>query len=467
MGQEGKEQKESRREIRRRKKKRAQIIAYSVAIVLIILLGIGIFRGADQLMNYVCERKTKPEEQQSTEAQSEGEISEPSAEEPEEAKTDALDALVDSTIAAMSLEDKVAGLFMVTPEALTEVGTVVKAGDGTKKALEAYPVGGLIYFGQNIVDEKQLKEMISNTVMYSKYPLFMGIDEEGGKVARLGNSDIEVEKVDEAATIGASGDTSEAYGAMASIAGYLTKFGFNVDFAPVADVLTNSDNEVIGTRAYSSDSGVVAEMAQAAIKGLQENHVSACMKHFPGLGDVVQDPHKELTTTDKSLAEMRETEFIPYITGIEAGTDMIMISNMSAPQVIGDNTPCCMSSLIVTDVLRTELGYNGIVITDAMNMGAIKDYYKDGEAAVQAVQAGVDIILMPNDFKAAYQGVLDAVNDGTISEDRINESLHRIYRVKFKDSVDELEANTPEKGTDESSGTEESSAEESTVNSKP
>lgn len=462
MVQKDKEQKESRREIRRRRKKRAQIIAYSIAIVLIILLGIGIFLGADQLMNYVYEKKEKLEEQQSTEVQTEAEISEPSEEEPEETETDALDALVDSTIAAMSLEDKVAGLFMVTPEALTGVGTVVKAGDGTKKALEEYPVGGLIYFGQNIVDAEQLKEMISNTVMYSKYPLFMGIDEEGGKVARLGKSDIEVEKVDEAATIGATGDTSKAYGAMAAIAGYLTEYGFNVDFAPVADVLTNPDNKVIGTRAYSSEPEVVAEMAQAAVEGLQENHVSACMKHFPGLGDVAQDPHEELTTTDKSLAQMRETEFIPYITGIEAGTDMIMISNMSAPQVIGDNTPCCMSSLIVTDVLRTELGYNGIVITDAMNMGAITDSYTDAEAAVQTIQAGVDIILMPNDFKAAYQGVLDAVNDGTISEDRINESLHRIYRVKYKDSVDELEANTPEEATDESSTSEESGTEEST-----
>lgn len=459
MAQEDKEQKESRREIRRRRKKRAQIIVYSIVLVLIILLGIGIFLGANQLMTYLCEKKAKPEEQQSTEEPTEAEISEPTEGESEEPETDALDALVDSTISAMSLEDKVAGLFMVTPEAITGVGTAVQAGEGTKKALEEYPVGGLIYFGENIVDADQLKEMTANTIMYSKYPLFMGIDEEGGKVARLGNSDIEVEKVDEAATIGASGDTAKTYDAMTSIAGYLSEYGFNVDFAPVADVLTNPDNEVIGTRAYSSDPEVVASMSQSAIEGLQENHVSACMKHFPGLGDVTQDPHEELTTIDKSLAQLRETELIPYITGIEAGTDMIMVSNASAPQVIGDNTPCCMSSLIVTDVLRTELGYDGIVITDAMNMGAITDSYTDAEAAVQSIQAGVDIILMPNDFKAAYQGVLEAVNNGTLSEDRINESLHRIYRVKYKDSVDELEANTPEEATEAGSGAEESETE--------
>lgn len=458
MGQDDREQRDARRQMRRRRKKKAQMIAYSIAGVILVLLGTGIFHGANRFMDYVCIKKEQQEEQPLNETATETQISEPTKEEVEEEEVDALDALADTSIAAMTLEDKVAGLFMVTPEALTGVKTVVQAGDGTKKALEEYPVGGLIYFGQNIVSEKQLKEMTSNTILYSKYPLFLGIDEEGGKVARLGNSAIAVEKVKEAADIGASGDTSQSHDAMATIAGYLTEFGFNVDFAPVADVLTNPENEVIGKRSYSSDPSVVASMARAAIEGLQENKVSACMKHFPGLGDVAKDPHKELTSTDKTLAQMRETELIPYITGIEAGTDMIMISNMSAPQVIGDNTPCCMSSLMVTDVLRKELGYQGIVITDAMNMGAITDAYSDEEAAVKAILAGVDIILMPNDFKAAYQGVLDAIKSGTITEERINESLHRIYRVKYKESAtggygvldteEDIESSTEESMTD-------------------
>lgn len=431
------EQELSRREIRRRRKKRAQIIAYLILVLLALLAGIGIFFGAKQLLKISNDKKQEELESQQAEeeTQTEAQISEPTTEESTEEAADELDVLVDSNIETMSLEDKVAGLFMITPEALTGVGKVIQAGDGTKTALETYPVGGLIYFDQNMKDAEQLKTMLSNTILYSKYPLFLGIDEEGGKVARLGNSELGVEKVDEAATIGATGDATKAYDSMTTIADYLSEYGFNLDFAPVADVLTNPDNEVIGTRAYSSDPEVVATMVQSAIEGLQEHKVSACMKHFPGLGDVVQDPHKESATTDKSLAEMRETELIPYITGIEAGTDMIMISNMLAPQVIGDNTPCCMSPLLVTDVLRTELGYNGIVITDAMNMGAITNSYSSEEAAVQAIQAGVDIILMPEDFKAAYQGVLDAVKGGTITEERINESLHRIYRVKYKDTT--------------------------------
>lgn len=427
------EQEFERREARRRRRKKAQILSYLVLLLAILLVGTGVFFGVKQLSKIIKEKTGQKEaEQQTEEMPADAEISEPATEDAEE--VDELDALVESNIAGMSLEDKVAGLFMVTPEALTDVGKVIQAGDGTKAALEQYPVGGLIYFNQNIVDGDQLKEMLSNTIMYSKYPLFLGIDEEGGTVARLGNSKLGVEKVDEAAKIGESGDSAKAYEASATIANYLTEYGFNLNFAPVADVLTNPDNTVIGTRAYSADPEVVATMIQSAIGGFQENGVSACMKHFPGLGDVTTDPHEEVTTTDKSLAEMRETDLIPYITGIETGTDMIMVSNMSAPQVVGDNTPVCMSDLMVSNVLRTELGYNGIVITDAMNMGAVTQAYSSTEAAVQAIQAGVDIILMPENFKEAYQGVLDAVKEGTITEERINESLHRIYRVKYRES---------------------------------
>lgn len=449
-----------RREARRRRRKKAQLLSYLVLFLALLLLGVGVFLGIRQLSRVLKENAEKKEaEQQTEEMATDAQISEPTTDEVEE-EVDELDVLVESNIAAMSLEDKVAGLFMITPESLTDVGKVIQAGDGTKTALEKYPVGGLIYFDQNIVDSKQLKEMLSNTIMYSKYPLFLGIDEEGGKVARLGNSELGVEKVDEAAAIGASGDASKAYESTATIAKYLTEYGFNVDFAPVADVLTNPDNTVIGTRAYGSDPEVVATMVQSAIQGLQENGVSACMKHFPGLGDVATDPHEGTTATDRSLADMRETDLIPYITGIETGTDMIMISNMSAPQVVGDNTPVCMSSLIISDVLRAELGYNGIVITDAMDMGAVTESYTSAEAAVQAIQAGVDIILMPENFKEAYQGVLDAVSAGTITEERINESLHRIYRVKYRESqnLDETDTEVAEESTSEPA-TEEMTAE--------
>ncbi|MEG1848328.1 MAG: glycoside hydrolase family 3 protein [Lachnospiraceae bacterium] len=424
-----------RRAARRQRRVRNQIMAYSVSVILLLLLVAGIGFGGKVLVDK-AEAK-KQEEQAKIEATQEAEtvevVSEP-ASETTEPVTDELDNLVDTNIATMSLEDKVAGLFIVTPEAITKVGKAVQAGDGTKKALEENPVGGLIYFSQNIASKTQLKEMISNTILYSKYPLFIGVDEEGGEVSRLGNSSIGVDKVEAAADIGASGDAQKAYQAATTIATYLTEYGFNLDFAPDADVLTNPDNKVIGTRSYSADASVASSMVQSAVNGLQEQKISACIKYFPGIGDVAEDTHKVAAATHKSLEEMRTMEFLPFIAGIEAGTHMIMVGHISAPEVIGDETPCSLSSLMVTDVLRNELGYRGIVITDAMDMGAITEHYTDAEAAVKALQAGVDMILMPKDYAAAYQGVLEAVKDGTLTEERINESLHRIYRIKYADT---------------------------------
>ena len=171
MGQDDREQRDARRQMRRRRKKKAQMIAYSIAGVILVLLGTGIFHGANRFMDYVCIKKEQQEEQPLNETATETQISEPTKEEVEEEEVDALDALADTSIAAMTLEDKVAGLFMVTPEALTGVKTVVQAGDGTKKALEEYPVGGFIYFGQNIVSEKQLKEMMKREAKWPDWEI--------------------------------------------------------------------------------------------------------------------------------------------------------------------------------------------------------------------------------------------------------------------------------------------------------
>ncbi len=213
-------------------------------------------------------------------------------------------------------------------------------------------------------------------------------------------------------------------------------YGFNVDFAPVADVLTNVDNTVIGNRAFSSDAGVAAQMVSRAVTGLQETGVSACLKHFPGHGDTAGDSHTGAAQTDRTKEEMEAEEFLPFQSGIEAGVDMIMVGHITAPNLTdGDSLPASISEKIITGVLRNELGYHGIIITDAMNMGAITEYYKSDVAAIMALKAGADMVLMPENFEEAYQGVLDAVVDGTVSEERINDSLRRIYRVKLKSRV--------------------------------
>ena len=348
------------------------------------------------------------------------------------AETEAVDRGIQAQIENMSLEEKVAQLFMVRPEDLTGVSVAVQAGDTTREALEQYPVSGMVYFSQNIESEDQLRTMIENTKSYSKYPLWIGVDEEGGSlVARVAGSGImDVPTYPDMIEIGNSGDLQAAYEVGSGIGSYLSDLGFNLDFAPVADVLTNPDNPAIGVRSFGPDAQLDAQMVAQVVQGLQETGVSACVKHFPGHGDTDSDSHEGQTVSNRTLEELRAEEFLPFQAGIDAGVDFVMVGHISLPEVTGDMTPSSLSEQVVTGLLREELGYDGIVVTDSMQMQAITQFYSPSEAAVQAIQAGVDLILLPQDFQSAYEGVLAAVNDGTLSEERIDASLERIWKVK-------------------------------------
>ncbi len=368
----------------------------------------------------------KHSEDEAEEAELETDDSEPTEEEKREEQ-------IDELLGSMSLEDKVSQLFFVNPEALTGVGTAVQASETTKAAMESYPVGGIILFASNIESEEQLRTMTSNLHSYSKYPLFLGVDEEGGRVARIANSGmIDVPAFSNMQEIGNTQDSENAYQVGVTIGGYLKDLGFNVDFAPVADVASNPENQVIGERSFGNDANLVSQMVAREVQGLQAQGVSASLKHFPGHGDTFEDSHAEMAVSNKTIDELRSMEFIPFQTGIDAGADMVMAGHIAVPAVTGDNTPASLSEQIITGCLREELGYQGIIITDAMNMGAVINDYASGEAAVRAIQAGCDIILMPQDFFEARQAVLDAVNNSVISEERIDESLRRIFRVKLQ-----------------------------------
>lgn len=431
-----------RREFRRKRRVRNQVIAYISAVIMLAVIlagaGLGIHKGitawndkkeAQELQAQIEEMSANQEDQVVVEAPVETE--EPVVEE----EKSQLDEIVDACIAEMPLEDKVAGLFIITPEALTGTDVAIKAGDTTKEKLSQYAVGGLIYAKQNIKSADQLKEMISGTQGFSKYPLFIGIDEEGGSVSRIAESGL-ADNVGTMGDIGTSGDPSKAKEAGSAIAAYLSEYGFNLDFAPVADVILEG-NSIIGDRSFGSNAGDDAAMVSACVEGLQEGDVSACLKHFPGLGSTTEDTHEGMATSEKTKEDFETTDFLSFQGGIDAGADFVMVSHLSVPNITGDNTPSSLSDKMITDILRGELGFNGIVITDAMDMKAVTDYYTSDEAAVKALQAGADMILMPEDFEAAYQGVLDAVNNGTLSEERINESLQRIYRVKYSDKVED------------------------------
>ena len=212
----------------------------------------------------------------------------------------------------------------------------------------------------------------------------------------------------------------------------MEELNFNVDFAPVADIFSNPENTVIGDRAFGSDAELVAEMVPMAVKGLQSEGVLATLKHFPGHGDTAEDSHSGYARSYKSLDELENCEFLPFRTGIEANTSFVMMGHISLPNVLDDQTPVSLSHEIVTDILRKKLQFSGIIITDALNMGAIAQNYSSGEAAVMAVEAGVDMLLMPADFQTAYEGLINAVYEGRVSEERIDESVLRILQVKRK-----------------------------------
>ena len=340
--------------------------------------------------------------------------------------------LADQILAGMTLHEKLCQLFCITPEQLTGVGTAIQAGETTRQALEEYPVGGLVYFAQNIDTPEQVPTMLQNTQSYAKIPLFLGVDEEGGTVSRVAsNPNMGLENIPAMGQIGATEDTEQAYLVGDTIGNYLHNLGFNLDFAPVADVNSNPNNPVIGQRAFSDDALVASQMVAAAVKGFTDSGILCCLKHFPGHGDTATDSHLGYAQTDKTLQEMEQLEFLPFVSGIDAGAPMVMVGHITAPNVTDDGLPASLSAELITGILRQQLGFTGVVTTDALNMGAITQSYSPGEAAVAAISAGVDLLLMPEDFQEALNGLTFAVEDGTISESRIDESVLRILRAKI------------------------------------
>lgn len=353
-----------------------------------------------------------------------------SSDTPAEAEPTKWEIQAQEKLETMTLEEKVYQLFMVTPEALTGVDTATVAGSATQAALAEKPVGGIVYFAKNLQEREQAMKLLSGTQSYASIPLLLGVDEEGGTVSRVGsNSAMGVRHLPDAADYD---DPQAVYDDGKYLGGALLELGFNLDFAPVADVVTNPNNTEIGRRSYSSDPTVAAQMVGSMVSGLKESGILCTLKHFPGHGSTETDTHDGRAVTERTLEEMREAEFLPFQAGIDAGAPMVMVGHLSAPAISGNQTPSDLSRAVVTDVLRQELGFQGVIVTDAQNMGAITDYYSSDEAAVQAISAGVDLVLMPADLSEAADGVLQAVEDGTLTEARIDESVTRILAMKYE-----------------------------------
>lgn len=347
-----------------------------------------------------------------------------------------LDERAAEKAAALTLEQKVAQLFVVTPEAITGVGTATQAGEATKEALAAYPVGGLVYFKKNLLSADQTREMIANSQTYAQdacgLPLLVGVDEEGGTVSRIGgNPGFAIPNVGNMADVGATNDPTQAQAVAQTIGGYLCDLGFNLNFAPDSDICGNPATDVMALRSFGTDPALVSDMVSAQVKGFANAGVLCCAKHFPGIGGMTGDSHEGAIVTQNTLDELRIGELAPFEAAIEADVPMVMVGHLTAPNAFGNDVPTSLNPAAVTDLLRGELGFQGLVITDSLSMGAVGDFCTPDQAGVMALLAGADLVLMPEDFASAYRGVLDAVCAGTLSEDRIDQSVMRIVKAKL------------------------------------
>jgi beta-N-acetylhexosaminidase len=340
----------------------------------------------------------------------------------------------------MTLEEKVGQLFVVNLEQLDaskgdyyEHQKITKA---MKESLSKYPVGGVILFSRNIHKRKQTKELIRKLQKNSKTSLFVSVDEEGGDVARVGNNpDMKTTSFPTMEEIGSTQDGDYVYEMASTIGEQIGELGFNVDFAPVADVKTSELNQEIGSRSFGDDPEKVAKFVSAYVKGLESKDICATLKHFPGQGSASGDTHQGSVDIDSSIASLRKTDFVPFESGIEAGADFIMVSHISVSKVTETSEPASMSKLVMTTILREELDYKGLIITDAFDMASITKYYSAGEAATGAFEAGADIILMPQDLPEAYNAILDKVKSGDISEKRLNDTVQRILQLKYQKGI--------------------------------
>ncbi len=346
------------------------------------------------------------------------------------AESDEIQAL----LAEMSLHEKVCQLFFVSPEQFIKEKRVSKSSGAVQLGLERFPVGGVILFGQNIATGKAVTALNADLQAYAcrahGIGLFIGVDEEGGSVSRVAGKLKLRARQPSASALGKRGRQAVEQAA-AAIGTYLKRYGFNLDFAPVADVRTRVKSAEIGKRAFGYDAQAVSEMVAGFIKGLHDQGILSVAKHFPGHGAVSGNTHGGRGTSARTLAEWRTCEFLPFQRAIAEGVDMVMLSHQTATQV-DPLRPASLSPFIVTELLRGELGYDGVVITDALRMKAVQEEYGSGEACVQALEAGCDMLLLPYNFTSAYNSVMRALSSGRLTEARIDESVRRILLLKQK-----------------------------------
>ena len=327
-------------------------------------------------------------------------------------------------VSKMSLQEKIGQMIIAGFS-----GTTLN--EETKDLIQNKRIGGVIFYSNNIESITQTVTLLNDIKAINeqnKTPLFLSIDQEGGRVSRLPGS---LKTIPTNELIGNVNEPKFSYGIGKIIGNELKQFGFNLDYAPVMDVNSNPDNPVIGDRSFSSNPNVVKKLGVETMKGLQSEDIVTVIKHFPGHGDTSVDSHLQLPKVNKSVEDLKKTELIPFKGAIEEGVDMVMIAHILLPQL--DDKPASLSPKIINGLLRNQMGYEGVVITDDMTMKAITNHYGIEQASVDSIKAGSDLILVAHNYNkvvAVMKTIKAAVENGEISEERINESVERIIELK-------------------------------------
>jgi len=335
--------------------------------------------------------------------------------------------LIQKQLEAMTLDEKIGQILLVGLEGY-------ELDDHAKEMIEKHRIGGFILYEKNIKDADQLLALVNSLKTANaknSVPLFLSIDEEGGKVSRL---PAELLKLPVAKKIGQVKEADFSFEIGNIIAEELKSFGLNMNFAPVLDIHSNPKNSVIGDRAFGSDEKVVREMGVQMMKGIQSGEVVSVVKHFPGHGDTTVDSHIGLPVVEHDLDRLKRFEWIPFKHAITNGAEAVMVGHILFPKIDPQN-PATFSKIMITELLKEGLEFNGLVITDDMTMGAIIKHYDIGDAAVKSVLAGSDIILVAHEYEKAKEvihALKEAVANDRITKNRLDESVYKILQLKEK-----------------------------------
>lgn len=328
----------------------------------------------------------------------------------------------------MTTREKICQLLILQPEFIPGAdGDVKTLSPAMQDTLRAYPIGGVLLSLENMDSAAQLRALTAAFQDTAAIPMLISVDEEGGRISRL-MLRVGTTKLDNMYAYRDKGPGVARRNAR-TLGADLAAFGFNTDLAPVADVWSNPENEVIGERAYSDDFAAAAELVATAVRGFHDSGTICCLKHFPGHGSTRTDSHEEAAYVDASLDALRRHELLPFQSGIEAGADMVMVGHLTVPDV--DSVPATFSKKLVTELLRGELGFSGVVITDGLEMKAALDA-PDGEKALRALNAGCDLLLGLYDLPGTVRALEQAVDSGALSPEALDQHVMRVLTMKLE-----------------------------------